>query len=79
MLGFVYLEKEIRDRYWITNSSRPNELIYFMNNQQMNTEYSLLMLKADKANGRKEVVSLLHKADRIRTAISNDMKNPSHT
>ena len=37
-----------------------------MAQRQLNKEYVDIMLKADKAVGRKEVVSLLHKADSIR-------------
>ena len=41
-----------------------------MSKKQLNTEYAKLMTKAEKAYGRKETISLLRKADRIRTAIS---------
>ena len=37
-----------------------------MNQRNLNKEYVDTMLKADKAIGRKEAVSLLHKADAIR-------------
>ena len=37
-----------------------------MTTKQLNREYSKIMLKAEKAIGRKEGVSLLHKADSIR-------------
>ena len=41
-----------------------------MTKEQLNKEYAKIMVKAEKANGRKEVVSLLHKADRIRAALT---------
>ena len=51
--------------------------------EQLNNEYAKIMMKAQNANGRKEAVSLLHKADRIRTALlskkQNPKKNPSHS
>ena len=37
-----------------------------MTKSQLNKEYVDIMLKADKAVGRKEAVSLLHRADSIR-------------
>ncbi len=37
-----------------------------MTHRQLNKEYVDIMRKADKAIGRKEAVSLLHKADSIR-------------
>ena len=37
-----------------------------MTKRQLNKEYADVMLKADKAVGRKEAVSLLHRADSIR-------------
>ena len=37
-----------------------------MTKKQLNKEYVDIMLKADKAVGRKEAVSLLHRADSIR-------------
>ena len=42
-----------------------------MTKTQLNKEYAKVMIRADKAIGRKEAVSLLHRADRIRTEISN--------
>ena len=37
-----------------------------MTKRQLNKEYADVMLEADKAVGRKEAVSLLHRADSIR-------------
>ena len=42
---------------------------------QLNNEYAKIMIKAENANGRKEAVSLLHKADRLRTAILRKHQN----
>mgnify|MGYP001200220424 CR=1 FL=1 len=36
-----------------------------MTKKQLNKEYEKLMLKAERAVGRKEAVSLLHRADSI--------------
>ena len=51
--------------------------------EQLNDEYAKIMIKAEKASGRKEAVSLLHKADRIRTELINEPQNqnkhPSHS
>ena len=37
-----------------------------MTKKQLNKEYDSLMVKAERAVGRKEAVSLLHRADSIR-------------
>tara|TARA_Y100001968_G_C19076094_1_gene580747 strand:- start:335 stop:511 length:177 start_codon:yes stop_codon:yes gene_type:complete len=41
-----------------------------MTTKQLNKEYASVMLKADRAVGRKEAVSLLHRADSIRKRIA---------
>ena len=41
-----------------------------MTKEQLNKEYAKIMIEAEKANGRKESVSLLHKAGRIRAALA---------
>ncbi len=41
-----------------------------MTEKQLKKEYAKVMLKADKAIGRKEVVSLLHKAASIRKKLA---------
>ncbi|WP_320664325.1 hypothetical protein [Prochlorococcus sp. MIT 1223] len=44
-----------------------------MNQSKLNKEYAKVMHKANNAVGRKEAVSLLHRADRIRTEISKKL------
>ena len=44
-----------------------------MTKRQLNKEYAKVMTKAEKAIGRKEAVSLLHRADRIRNQISKKL------
>ena len=46
-----------------------------MTKGQLNIEYVKIMTKADRAIGRKEALSLLRRADRIRNQISNMLMN----
>ena len=43
-----------------------------MTKEQLNKEYAEVLIEAEKANGRKESVSLLHKANRIRAALAQN-------
>ena len=47
-----------------------------MTQEQLNTEYTRLMQEAELVTGRKEAVSLLHKADAIRTRLINESPYP---
>ncbi len=42
-----------------------------MTKKQLNKEYESVMLKADRAFGRKEVVSLLHRAESLRKRMND--------
>ena len=42
-----------------------------MSKSQLNKEYDSVMLKADLAEGRKEAVGFLHRADSIRKRMSD--------
>ena len=42
-----------------------------MSKSQLNKEYENVMLKADLAEGRKEAVGFLHRADSIRKRMSD--------
>tara|TARA_Y100001968_G_C19435028_1_gene759142 strand:+ start:2432 stop:2599 length:168 start_codon:yes stop_codon:yes gene_type:complete len=48
-----------------------------MRKKQLNNEYDLLMLKADQAIGRKEVVRLLHRAASLRQKLSDPINRIS--
>ena len=48
-----------------------------MTTKKLNKEYANLMLKAERAVGRKEGVSLLHRADKIRKRMTDN--NGSNT
>ena len=48
-----------------------------MTRRQLNKEYADVMLKAGKAIGRKEAVSLLHRADSIRKKLHKVEHHPS--
>tara|TARA_Y100001968_G_scaffold313185_1_gene337129 strand:+ start:1892 stop:2032 length:141 start_codon:yes stop_codon:yes gene_type:complete len=46
-----------------------------MTKKQLNKEYNHVMLKAEKAIGRKEAVHLLHRADSIRKRLGEERQN----
>ncbi len=48
-----------------------------MSTKQLNKEYANVMLKAARAVGRKEAVSLLHKADSIRKRMAERNLEPT--
>jgi len=48
-----------------------------MTRKQLNKEYASVMLKANRAVGRKEAVSLLHRADAIRKCMAEKDIEPT--
>ena len=46
-----------------------------MTEKQLQKKYADLIKGADLANGRKETVSYLHKAEKVRTKIFKNLKN----
>ena len=74
-LSQIEIEREIvlkqkRDIGYVQFQYKQTTSKFLMTTKQLNKEYASVMLKADRAVGRKEAVSLLHRADSIRKRIA---------